>query len=465
VAVGCLIGSRSVSWQGMFFRDTVDEVLAETGKNQRRTRLLPAHVMVYFVIAMAVFHDGYEELIRKMVNGLQFLRGWSDSWSVPTTSAITQARDRLGEQPMKVRSERVAGPLATPGSPGRWRRSWRLMAIDAVQVDVPDSPANLAEFGKYEGGTRRPFPQIHAVGLGECGTHAVVASTLGTIYDGQRKLALALLGSVTPDMLIIADRGYYAFDLWQQFMVTGASLLWRVTAGIKLPIIDVLPDGSYLSEINNTKTRSGAYRIPRTAVEDPRDATHLPVRVIEYTVGEHENTESERFRLITTILDPQDAGALELAAAYQQRWEYDISLTDIETQLLAAGAGLRSKTPELVRQEWWGLLLAHYAIRALIVDAAQGCPSRPRSAVLHHKPSMSCAARSPTRRRFPPETLQRTHPETITEILERITNGRRKRTYPRVHKRGNRHNFPIKKPEHQGRHHTPIMNLRPPQIA
>jgi hypothetical protein len=139
-------------------RDTVDEVLAETGKKERRTRLLPAHVMVYFVIAMAVFHDGYEELIRTMVNGLQFLRGWSDSWSVPTTSAITQARDRLGEQPMKVLYERVAGPLAKPGSPGSWLRSWRLMAIDAVQVDVPDSPANLAEFGKYEGANASTIP-------------------------------------------------------------------------------------------------------------------------------------------------------------------------------------------------------------------------------------------------------------------------------------------------------------------
>jgi hypothetical protein len=228
-------------------RDLVDEVLAETGKKEKRTQLLPAHVVVYFVMALAIFHDGYEEIVRKLVNGLQFLGNWSQSWSVPTTSAISQARTRLGEQPMKVLYERVAAPLAEAGAPGAWLRGWRLMAIDAVQIDIPDSPANLKEFGKYEGGTRRPFPQIHAVGLGECGTHAVVAAELGTIYDGERKLALALLGLVEPDMLILADRGYYAFDLWQQFMVTGAALLWRVTAGIKLPVHSVLPDGSYLS--------------------------------------------------------------------------------------------------------------------------------------------------------------------------------------------------------------------------
>jgi Transposase DDE domain len=270
--------------------------------------------------------------------------------------------------------ERIAAPLAKPGAPGGWMRSWRLMAIDAVQIDVPDSPANFAEFGKYQGGTRRPFPQIHAVGLGECGTHAVVAAELGTIYDGERKLARALLGFIEPDMLVIADRGYYAFDLWQQFMVTGASLLWRMPAGIKLPVLDVLPDGSYLSEINNKKTRSGSYRIPLSAVTDPRDATHISVRVIEYTVSggddTEEDAESEIFRLITSILDPQEASAEELAAAYQQRWEYEISLKEIETQLLASGRGLRSKSPEMVRQEWWGLLLTHYAIRKLMVEAA-----------------------------------------------------------------------------------------------
>lgn len=351
-------------------REIVDEVLAETGKKEQRTRLLPAHVVVYFVMAMAIFHDGYEEVIRKLVNGLRFLGNWSQSWSVPTTGAITQARGRLGEQPMKMLYERVAGPLAKPGAPGGWLRGWRLMAIDAVQVDVPDSAANLAVFGKYEGGTRRPFPQIHAVGLGECGTHAVLACQLGTIYDGERKLARGLLGWVTAGMLIIADRGYFAFDLWQQFMVTGAGLLWRVAAGMKLPALTVLPDGSYLSEISARKTRGSGWKIPLAAVDDPRDATHIPVRVVEYTVSGHGDTPSEHFRLVTTVLDPQDASALELATAYQQRWEYEMSLKEIETQLLDSGSGLRSKSPDMVRQEWWGLLLAHYAIRALMVEAA-----------------------------------------------------------------------------------------------
>src|SRR5918997_129635 len=146
---------------------------------------------------------------------------------------------------MKKLYERVAVPLARPGMPGGWLRQWRLMAIDAVQIDVPDSATNLKEFGKYEGGTRRPFPQIHAVGLGECGTHAVVAAALGTIYDGERKLAARLLSAVLPGMLVLADRGFFSFELWAQYLTTGADLLWRVSAGIKLPVIERLPDGSY----------------------------------------------------------------------------------------------------------------------------------------------------------------------------------------------------------------------------
>jgi hypothetical protein len=302
-------------------RDVVDEVLAETGRKERRMRLLPAHVVVYFVVAMAVFGDGYEEVIRKLVDGLRFLRNWSDSWSVPTTGAITQARGRLGEQPMKALFERVATPVAKPGAPGAWLRGWRLMAIDGVRIDVPDSAANLAEFGKYEGGTRRPFPQLHAVGLGECGTHAVIAAELGTIYNGERKLAGQLVGALMPDMLVLADRGYFSFELWQQFMVTGAQLLWRVPAGIKLPVMEVLSDESYLSEIVARRARGSSYRIPLSAVRDPRDATHIPVRVIEYTINGPDGDHSETFRLVSTVLDPNQATGLELAATYQQRWD------------------------------------------------------------------------------------------------------------------------------------------------
>jgi hypothetical protein len=353
-------------------RDAVDEVLAETGRREKRSRLLPAHVVVYFVIAMAVFRDGYEEVMRRLVGGLQFMRAWRKEWSVPTTGAISQARDRLGEAPLKALYEKIAEPLATPGTPGAWLGSRRLMAIDGVKLDVPDTPANIEGFGRPGGLTRRPFPQIQVIGLGECGTHAVIAAEIGTVSVGEREIAGKLVPALEPGMLVIADRGFYSFQLWAEFMATGADLLFRVASGVKLPPSKILADGSYLSEINSKKTRSAGYRIPLAAVDDPREATHIPVRVVEYTVSSSaEGREPEGFRLITTVLDPEDTAAAEIAAAYHERWEYEIALKEIETQMLEPGNGLRSKSPELVRQELWALLLAHYAIRSLMTEAAR----------------------------------------------------------------------------------------------
>jgi hypothetical protein len=323
-------------------------------------------------MAMAVFRDGYEEVMRRLTGGLQFMRAWHKEWAVPTTGAISQARDRLGEAPLKMLFERVAEPLSVAGTPGAWLGARRLMAIDGVKLDVPDTPANIEGFGRPGGLTRRPFPQIQVVGLGECGTHAVVAAELGTVSVGEREIAERLAPSLEPGMLVIADRGFYSFQLWAEFFASGADLLFRAASGIKLPASEVLPDGSYMSVISSRSTRGSGFQIPLSAVKDPRRATHIPVRVIEYTVTSAAGSkEPEVFRLITTILDPDDLAAAELAAAYQQRWEYEIALKEIETQMLEPGGGLRSKSPELVRQELWGLLLAHYAIRSLMAEAAE----------------------------------------------------------------------------------------------
>jgi len=155
-----------------------------------------------------------------------------------------------------------------------------------------------------------------------------------------------------PGMLVMADRGFFSFSLWQECLATGADLLFRVPSGLKLPVRQVLPDGSYLSVVHSKITRSSGFEIPLSAVGDPLRATHIPVRVIEYTVTDSASgREPEIFRLVTTILDPEDVTSVELAGAYQQRWEYEMSLRETETQMLEPGAGLRSKSPELVRQE------------------------------------------------------------------------------------------------------------------
>lgn len=357
-------------------RFMVDEVLAETGRKEKRSRLLPAHVVVYFVMALALFRDGYDEVIRQLVHGLRFTRTWSRDWTVPTTGAIAQARVRLGEAPMAELFNRIAQPLASAGTPGAWLGRWRLMAIDGVMLDVPDTPANLAVYERVSasGGTRRPYPQVKIVGLGECGTHAIIDAEIGTIRQGERELARALTPSLEENMLVTADRGFFSYQLWLEYMLTGADLLWRLTKTTKLPVQQVLPDGSYLSEISRIKG-PGKTHIPIGKIADPYLATHIPVRVIEYQVhtdqdASEDTAGAETFRLITTITDPDQASAHELAAAYAQRWEFESSLREIECQLLTPGGTLRSKSPEMVRQEIWGLFLTHYAIRAFMKEAA-----------------------------------------------------------------------------------------------
>lgn len=352
-------------------RYVVDEVLAETGSVEKRSRLLPAHVVVYFVLALSLFTDGYEEVIRKLVHGLRFARTWSRQWTVPTTGALTQARKRLGEKPLQLLFETVAVPVAKPTTPGAWLNSWRLMAIDGVMIDMPDTAENREVFHKPEGGTRRPFPQTRTVGLAEIGTHAVVAVQIGTIRTGERELAAALTGSLTPDMLVVADRGFYSFDLWRGYRETGAQVLWRAWSGVRLPVLEVLPDGSYLSEITN-QARVSKTRIDLDKIGDLSLATHIKIRVVEYQIDGHTDQAdetSETFRLMTSITDPEQASATDLANAYHQRWEIESAFREIETYL-RQGKGIRAKTPAMVRQEIYGLFTTHYAIRAFMAEAA-----------------------------------------------------------------------------------------------
>jgi Insertion element 4 transposase N-terminal/Transposase DDE domain len=305
----------------LLHRDLVDEVIAEAGRKEQRIRLLPARVVVYFVLAMCLFFDdGYEEVMRKLVSGLRFLKSWGPGWSVPTTGAITQARQRLGEDPLRLLFDRIAVPMAMPGTRGAWLGSWRMMAIDGVQLEVPGTPSNTGAFGKssYKA-VPAGFPQARVVGLGECGTHAIVAAQIGTLSMGERELAEGLLDRLERDMLLMADRGFYSLELWASALETGADLLWRVSASLDLPVLDILEDGSYRSVLADATARQRYRRQVRSgrpgAVLDG-----IPVRVIEYEITDRGGS-GEIFCLITSVLEPGRASALELAAAYHQRWE------------------------------------------------------------------------------------------------------------------------------------------------
>jgi hypothetical protein len=348
-------------------RDLVDEVLAETGRREQRRRLLPARVVVYYVLALCLFFgDAYEEVMRKLVGGLQFLRCWHGDWAIPTPSALCQARQRLGEAPLQALFERVAVPMTEPGGLG-WYRSWRVMAIDGVVLDAPDSPENVAAFGKWRNAiAASPFPQVRVVGLAECGSRAIVAARIEPCHTDEKSIARELIGDLDEGMLLLADRGFYGYEMWKLFRRSGAELVWRVQLKITLPVHEVLPDGSYLSSLAPRGMRSQIARGKSRRI----DRYEIPVRVVDYTITNRSGGEPETIRLVTSILDHELAPAAELAALYHQRWEIELALDEIQTHQIGRPRVLRSRSPEMVRQEIWALLLTHYAIRHLMHEAA-----------------------------------------------------------------------------------------------
>jgi Insertion element 4 transposase N-terminal/Transposase DDE domain len=347
-------------------RDVVDEVLNSTGKIEQRKRLLPARVVVYYVLALTLFYgDAYEEVLQKLVNGLRFLRSWRSEWTVPTTGAISRARDRLGVQPLRELFARVAQPIAVTGTPGAWYRQWRVMAIDGVVLDVPDTPENLERFEKSEHrDCASACPQVRVVGLVECGTHAMVAAALDSWRIYERALLERLLRQFQPDMLVLADRGFFSYEVWKQAADTGAAQLWRVASNLRLPILTQLSDGSYLSEL-----------LPRQLKTDLNRGMKRRVPMRSGSRCASSNTASPTATRSSlsdcSPLSPTTSSILRLSwphvcRMYAERWEFEIGLDEIETHQIAGARLLRSKKPDLVEQEIWALLLTHYAIRHLM---------------------------------------------------------------------------------------------------
>lgn len=343
-----------------FSANTVHSVLKATGKASVRERNLPAHVVVYFVIAMALYmHSSTREVLRCLLEGLQWLLGPSATIKVAGKSGISQARTRLGWEPMKQLHDEVVKPIATPATRGAWYRRWRLVSLDGSTLDVADEPANEETFGR-PGSSRgtSAFPQIRFVSLVENGTHVLFGSQMAGYRTSEIALTKAVLPLLQPGMLCLADRNFFGYALWQQAQQTGADQLWRVkTKQIRLPCEQRLPDGSYLSHIYPSEK------------DRRRKANGIKVRVIEYELKDIEGSEP-LYRLVTTILDHEQAPAQELAALYHERWEIETALDEFKTHLRGAGIVLRSKTPDLVRQEFYGLMMAHFATRGLIHEAA-----------------------------------------------------------------------------------------------
>src|SRR3954464_12565638 len=336
----------------------VRRVLAETGRASERERDLPAHVMVYYAIALALYTtSGTREVLRCLLEGLRWLWG-AEAVRVAGKSGISQARTRLGADPLRRLYERVVRPVATPATKGAWYREWRRVSLDGSCLDVADTAENDAAFGRPGAGRgESAFPQLRFVALVENGTHGLFGARLGGFAEGETTLARDALTALRPGMLCLADRQFFGHALWQGAAATGADLVWRGGGHRRPPRAAVLADGSYLTTIypSDKDRRHGA--------------NGTRVRVVEYRLAGVAGPEPLS-RLVTTILDPGQAPAAALAALYHERWEIEGALDELKTHLRGARVVLRSKTPELVRQEFWGLLLAHFAVRGLMHEAA-----------------------------------------------------------------------------------------------
>ena len=386
-------------------RDAVDEAIAVCGVRERRSDgKLPAHVITYLTLALCLFaDDDYEEVAAKVTGSLDRFGCWDASWSVPTASAITQARKRLGRRVFGELFEQTCGPVAGDTglladrtalgtARGSFLRRWRLLAIDGFDLDLPDTPANAAEFGYAgSGDNRSAFPKARVVALAECGTHAFLAAEIASYSVGEKTLAQRLYPRLGEDELLTADRGFYSWTGWDTAAATGAQLVWRAPTQLDLPVITVLKDGTYLTVLMDATVRGPRREKILTAARAGHDLAELPdaigknglpvariARVIEYDVPDRDgNGAGELIVLLTTITKPSDAKATELAAAYHERWEQETGHDQLKTHLRGPGKVLRSRLPDLVYQEIWSYLIVHHAISDLIAQASEAADLDP----------------------------------------------------------------------------------------
>jgi len=353
--------------------EKIHAVLAETQRASVRQRDLPAHVVVYYVIALALYmRSSYREVLRCLLEGVQWLLDPSAVVKVAGKSGISQARARLGSEPLQKLYEAVVAPIAEKRTKGAWYREWRLISLDGSTLDTADTSENVRAFGR-PGASRgaSAFPKIRFVALLENGTHVLWAARMSKYRTDEITLARGVVPALRKGMLCLADRFFPGYKLWHTASQTGADLLWRTRRNARLDVDRRLSDGSYLSRIY-------------ASTSDRRNLRRgITVRVIDYRLNGVKDTEP-LYRLITTILDPAQAPATELAALYHERWEIETAMDELKTHLRGAQIVLRSKTPELVKQEFWGLLMAHYAIRGLMHEAALQADEDPdRLSFLH----------------------------------------------------------------------------------
>ncbi len=350
--VGVSLGALSK----FFPPQQIEEILRANKREEKRRRKLPALELMYFLIALGMHaSEGCRAVLRKVLQRKGSVAEEAlDRMS--SDSAISQGRSRLGWKPIRDLYQNVVGVIATRKTIGAWYRRWRLVSLDGSTLDLADTSRNERAFGR-PGASRgkAAFPQLRWVTLLENGTHVLFGAEMGRYNTGERTLAKKVVTRLPADALCLADRNFFSYVLWNAALATGAALLWRVSSNLILPKLRRLPDGSYLSKIYpSSKARA-------------KDRNGVPVRLIEYRL---KPGGTEVYRLLCSILDPRKAPGLQLANLYRKRWTIETVLGEIKTRLRGARVVLRSKVPALVRQDFYGLLLAHFGVRALMHEAA-----------------------------------------------------------------------------------------------
>ncbi len=335
----------------------IQAIIAECGKGSRRVRDLPASVVFYYVLALNLFPSvAYQSVLRWLLCGLQWLG--SGTFRLCGKGSLSRARQRLGEAPMRRCFEQMARPLREPTLRGSYWKGWHLVAMDGSTFALQDTASNEAAFGRpsnQNGGAA--YPQARVVVLAETGTHLVFGAEIGRYDQSEVRLARALLPRLEPGMLCLADRLFPGYELWKEALATGADLLWRTKEDLPLRPVRTLEDGSRLARWHPSR-RSAS-----------RDAEAHLVRVVEYRLKDRDDPAT--YRLVTSITDPARAGAADLASLYPQRWEVELTIREGKGVLRKGTPTLRSKVSELVRQEFWGLLLAHGLVRRMMAQAAR----------------------------------------------------------------------------------------------
>jgi hypothetical protein len=408
-------------------RRDVQAVLRMTGQDRRYCPRLPPWFMVWFVIALGLFCcDSYRQVFRWLQ---RFRRR-----GTPGRSTFCEARQRVGVAPLRLLAERVVRLQGTPRMTGAYYQGLRLMALDSFVVDVADSEANARVFGRPGGRTPAAFPQVRVLSLCEAGTHILWRSLIKPYRRSEVVMVHYLMRFLEPDMLLLWDRNFLSYRAVTAVHQRGAHLLARIKKNLVFTPSRRLHDGSYLAKLYPS------------ARHRERDEAGIEVRIIEYTFNDPGRPGSgERHRLLTTLRDAHRHPAKRLIMLYHERWEDELAIDELKTHQRQRPV-LRSETPAGVVQEIYGLLLGHYVVRTVMVEAAAATEVSPRElSFVSTLKILRC--RLPECGRSP-RSLRRWYENLLAEVAEEVLEPRRDRINPRVIKR-KMSNWRKKRPAHR----------------